>query len=82
MYCIVGLRTSLLLLILPCICPIFLSFHTLRKFFVKDFCENMQARVVIFGMPVDTDVLYFGIAKQSSHAYFSLYVSDFLSFTF
>ena len=44
------------------------------KFFVKDFCETMQARVIIFGMQVDKDVLYCGIA------YSSLHLSDFLSF--
>ena len=28
------------------------------KFLVKDFCETMQARIVIFGMQVDNVVLY------------------------
>ena len=52
------------------------------KYFVKDFCETLQARVpvVIFGMQVDNDVLYSGIANQPSPAYSSLYLSDFLSF--
>ena len=50
------------------------------KFFVKDFCETVQARVFIFGMQVDNDVLYCGIANQPSPAYSSLYLSDFLSF--
>ena len=50
------------------------------KFFVKDFCETVQARVVIFGMQVDNDVLYRGIANQLSPAYSSLYLSNFLSF--
>ena len=59
----------------------FLSFHTLMmKFFVKDFCETVQARVVIFGMQVDNDVLYRGIANQPSPAYSFLYLSNFLSF--
>ena len=40
----------------------------------------MQASVVILGKQVDNDVLYCGIAKQPSHAYFSLYLSGFLSF--
>ena len=40
----------------------------------------MQARVLIFGMHVDNDVLYHGIANQPSPAYSSLYLSDFLSF--
>ena len=50
------------------------------KFFVKGFCENVQARVIIFGMQVDNDVLYRGIANQHSSAYSSLYLSNFLSF--
>ena len=52
----------------------------MMKFFVKDFCETVQARVVIFGMQADNDVLYRGIANQFSPAYSSLYLSDFLSF--
>ena len=52
----------------------------MMKFFVKDFCETVQARIVIFGEQVDNDVLYHGIANQSSHAYPSLYLSNFLSF--
>ena len=80
MYCIVGLQTSLLLVILPYICPIFfLSILGMMKFFVKDFCETVQARVFILGMQVD-DVLYYGIRNQPSPAYSSLYLSDFLSF--
>ena len=50
------------------------------KFFVKDFCGTVQARVFIFGMQVDNDVLYSGIANQPSPAYSSLYLSNFLSF--
>ena len=50
------------------------------KFFVKDFCETVQARVVIFGEQVDSGALYRGIANQSSPAYSSLYLSNFLSF--
>ena len=52
----------------------------MMKFFVKDFCETVQARVFIFGEQVDNDVLYRGIANQPSPAYSSLYLSDFLSF--
>ena len=53
----------------PCICPIFfLSILSMIKFFVKDYCETIQARVVIFGEQVDNDVLYRGIANQSSPA--------------
>ena len=50
------------------------------KVFVKDFCETVQARVVIFGMQVDNDVFYDGIANQSFHVYSSLSLSIFLSF--
>ena len=39
------------------------------KIFVKDFCETVQARVVIFGMQVDNDVLYRENANQPSPAY-------------
>ena len=52
----------------------------MMKFFVKDFCKTVQARVVIFGMHVDNDVLYRGIANQPSPAYSSLYLSNFLFF--
>ena len=52
----------------------------MMKFFVKDFCETVQARVVIFGEQVDNDVLYSGIVNQPSPAYSSLYLSNFLSF--
>ena len=50
------------------------------KFFVKDFCETVKARVVIFGEQVDNDALYRGIANQPSPAYSSLYLSNYLSF--
>ena len=52
----------------------------MEKFFVKDFCETVQARVVIFGMQVDNDVVYRGIVNQPSPAYSSLYLSNFLHF--
>ena len=59
----------------------FLSFHTLNdEILIKDFCETVQARVVIFGEQVYNDVLYCGIANQPSPAYSPLYLSDFLSF--
>ena len=65
---------------LPCICPIFfLSILWMMKFFVKDFSETVQAKVIIFGMQVDNDVLYRGIANQPTPAYSSLYLSIFLS---
>ena len=52
----------------------------MMKVFVNDFGETVQARVFIFGMQVDNDVLYRGIANQPSPAYSSLYLSNFLSF--
>ena len=52
----------------------------MMKFFVKDICETVQVKVVILGMQVDSDVSYRGIANQPSHAYSSLYLSNFLSF--
>ena len=42
----------------------------MMKIFVKDFCETVQARVVIFGMQIDNDVLYRAIANQPFHADF------------
>ena len=52
----------------------------MMKFFVKDFCEFVQARVVIFGEQDDNDVLCRGITNQPSSAHSSLYLSNFLSF--
>ena len=52
----------------------------MMKFFVKDVCETVQARVIMFGVQVDNDVLYHGIANQLSPAYSPLYLSNFLSF--
>ena len=52
----------------------------MMKFFVKDFCETVQARVAIFGKQADHDVLYRGIANQLSHVHSSLHLSNFLSF--
>ena len=51
----------------------------MMKFFVKDFCKTVQARV-IFGEQVGNDVLYRGIANQPYPGYTSLYLSNFLSF--
>ena len=60
----------------------FLSFHTLNdEIFVKDFSETVQARIFIFGMQVDNDVLYRGIANQPTPAYSSLYLSTYFSFS-
>ena len=52
----------------------------MMKFFVKDFCETMQARVVIFGEQVDNDVLYRGIANQPSPLILPCICPIFLSF--
>ena len=51
----------------------------MMKFIDKDFCETVQARVIIFGEQVDNDALYRGIANQPSPPYSSLYLSNFLS---
>ena len=58
----------------------FLSFHTLMKFFVKDFSTSMQGRMLIFCLRVDDNLLYREIENQSSPAYATLYLSNFLSF--
>ena len=78
--CIVGFGTSHLLYSSLYLSD-FLPFHTLNyEIFRQDFCETMQARVVIFDMQVDNDVLYCGIANPPFVSYSSLYFSDFLSF--
>ena len=51
----------------------------MMKFFVKDFCEIVQARVVIFGEQVDNDVLYGGIVNQPSPF---LFFPVFIQFSF
>ena len=78
MYCIVGLRTSLSCLFFPVFFQ-FSFFPCFDEIFVKDFCETVHARVFIFGMQVDNDVLYRGIANQATPAYSFLYLSIFLS---
>ena len=61
-YCMVGLRTSLLLLILPSICSIFFPFILWgMKYFVKDFSTTMQARILTFD-----DLLYCWIGSHPS----------------
>ena len=45
----------------------------MMKFFVKDFCETVEARVFIFGMQVDNDVSYCGIANQIHFYVFPLF---------
>ena len=52
----------------------------MMNFFVKDFCKTVQARVVTFGIQVDTDELYCEIANSPPDAYSSLYLSNFLPF--
>ena len=51
----------------------------MMKFLVKDFSKTVLARVFIFGMQVDNDVLYRVIANQPTPAYSFLYLSIFLS---
>ena len=48
--------------------------------FVKDLCETVQARIVIFVYQVNNDVLYHGIVTQPSNSFSSLSLSDLLSF--
>ena len=47
------------------------------NFCVKDFSTKMQARVIIFGMHIDDDMLYRGFANQHSPAYSSLNLFNF-----
>ena len=66
MYCIMGLRTSLLLLFFSVYVRFSFFPYTLNdEIFVKDFSETVRATVVIFGMQVDNDVLYRGIANHT-----------------
>ena len=67
-----GGYTGLHLSVLPFIRP-FHPFPFWRKFFVKDLSTTMQARMLIFGMQVDGDLLYRGIENQPSPAHLSLY---------
>ena len=79
LYC--GIANKLFHAYSSSICIVFfLSILWMMKFFVKDFCETVQARVVIFGMQVDNDVLYHGVVNLSSHSFSSLYLSDLRSF--
>ena len=51
----------------------FLTFHTLKSdMFRRSFSRIMQARMLIFDMHVDDDLLYHGIRNQPSPAYSSL----------
>ena len=51
----------------------FLIFHTLKSdMFRQSFSRIMQARMLIFDMHVDDDLLYHGIRNQPSPAYSSL----------
>ena len=75
-----GLGTSRLLLILPCICPIFFPSILWRMtFFSKDFSTAMHTRMLIFGMQIYDDVLSWDW-EQSFSCLFFLYLSIFLSF--
>ena len=75
MYCIMGLRTSLLLLILPCIC----LFFFLSTFLVKDISTTVLDRNFKFGIQVHNDKLYHGIENGPSSICSSLYLFFFLS---
>ena len=70
--CIMGLGNSFLLLILPCICPIFFPSILWRMtIFIKDFSTTMHTRMLIFDMQIDDDLFYHGIENHPSPAYFS-----------
>ena len=75
MYCTVGLRTSQLLLILPCI----YLFFFLSTFFVKDVSTTVQDRNFKFGIQVHNDKLYRGIENGPSPICSPLYLFYFLS---
>ena len=75
MYCTVGLRTILLLLILPCI----YLFFFLSTFFVEDISTTVQDRNFKFGVQVHNDKLYRGFEDGSSPICSSLYLFFFLS---
>ena len=60
--------------------PVRQPFRNSVTLFVKDFSTTLQDRRVIFGIQIDDDMLYCGIANQPSPAYSSLYLSNFLSF--
>ena len=59
---------------------VFPSVLFLAKFYVKDFSTTMQARMIIFSLQFEEDFSYCGIDNQHSPAYFSLYLSNYLSF--
>ena len=50
------------------------------KVFVKKFSTTLLARMVVFGMQGNDDLLYLGIENQASSAYSSLYLSNCLFF--
>ena len=49
-------------------------------FLAKDFFTTLQARMVIFSIQIDDNLLYCGTENQASLAYIFLYLSEFLSF--
>ena len=78
--CITRLRISLLLLYLLYLSN-FLSFHASNnETFVKGFSITVQARIIIFGIKANDDLLYRWVENQPVPAYSPLYSSNFLSF--
>ena len=61
----------------PFFLPSLPSVPFLVKKFVKDFSTTVQARIILFGVQVDCDLLYRGIENQPSPAYSFLYLSSF-----
>ena len=73
--CIVGLRTLILLFIIPCICPFFLLSTFLSNLvFVKDISATIFDRKFIFSIQNNNDKLYFVIDNQLCHVCSSLYL--------
>ena len=71
-----GLRTSSLLFILPCICPFFF----LSIFFVKDISTTIKDRKFIVGIQNNNDKFsYHGINNRFCPVCSSLYLLSFLS---
>ena len=54
-----------------------LSILKIMKFCVKDYSTARQARMVIFGMQIDDDLLYREIENHSSPAYFAIFLRVF-----
>ena len=68
--CILELKMSFLLFVLPYIC----SFFFLSRFFVKDIFTTVKVRTFKIGIQVHNDKLYCGIENRPSRICSSLYL--------